>query len=32
MSFRVLMQRERITRRDIAEIIEQVLIPLVAAP
>lgn len=31
MSFRVLMQRERVTRRDIAAIIEQVLIPLVAA-
>jgi AcrR family transcriptional regulator len=31
LSFRVLMQRERITRRDIAAIIEQVLIPLVEA-
>jgi AcrR family transcriptional regulator len=31
LSFRVLMQRERITRRDISAIIEQVLIPLVAA-
>jgi AcrR family transcriptional regulator len=31
LSFRVLMQRERISRRDISAIIEQVLIPLVAA-
>lgn len=31
LSFRVLMQRERISRRDISAIIEQLLIPLVAA-
>lgn len=31
LSFRVLMQRERITRRDVAAIIEQIIIPLVAA-
>jgi AcrR family transcriptional regulator len=31
LSFRVLMQRERITRRDITAIIEQILLPLIEA-